>query len=134
MERSSDLEGLTRELYDAMERGDGAFLADLISHGDDVVMIGSDPREWWRDFDTITRVWSKQLDELGGVKVEDADPHAYTSGDIGWMSDHPTMRLPDGTRIPFRLTGVYRREDEAWRLVQGHASIGVANEERSAPS
>lgn len=129
MKRARELEDLTRQLYDAMVRGDRSFVADVVSQGEDVVMIGTDPQEWWSDYDTIVRIWSQQLEEMSGVIVEDADPHAYASGDIGWMSDHPSFRLPDGSTLPFRLTGVYRREDGAWRLVQAHASIGVRNED-----
>lgn len=129
MERATEIEDLTRRLYDAMERGDGSVVAGLISNSEAALMIGTDPNEYWTDYETITRVWSKQLEELSGVKVEDADPHAYSSGDIAWMSDRPTFRTPDDVRAPFRITGVFRREDGAWKLVQGHASIGVENEE-----
>ena len=39
------------------------------------------------------------------------------------------MKLPDGTEIPFRITGVYHQENGEWKVVQWHASIGISNEE-----
>ncbi len=129
MERAPELEERTRQLYDAMGRGDADFLRDLVSRADGVTAIATDPEEWWEDYETITRIWGQQLAEAGGFVLEDANPRAYASGEVGWVADRPTFRLPDGTALPIRITGVYRREDGAWRLVQWHASIGVSNEE-----
>jgi hypothetical protein len=39
------------------------------------------------------------------------------------------MDASEDRQIPLRFTGDFSREDGAWRLVQGHASIGVPNEE-----
>jgi hypothetical protein len=36
--------------------------------------------------------------------------------------------LPDGQVVPFRLTAVFHREGQAWRMVQAHFSVGVPNE------
>jgi hypothetical protein len=40
-----------------------------------------------------------------------------------------SFRLPDGTEVPFRNTCVFVREDGEWKLIHGHTSIGVRNEE-----
>ena len=37
--------------------------------------------------------------------------------------------LEDGTEIPTRSTAVFHREDGEWKMVQGHKSVGVSNEE-----
>ena len=44
------------------------------------------------------------------------------------MADKITVRLPDGTEVPFRFTGVLRNED-GWKFVQVPFSLGVPNEE-----
>ena len=41
----------------------------------------------------------------------------------------PLFRMPDGTEIPFRNTVIFRQEDGEWKVVHGHSSIGVRNEE-----
>lgn len=39
------------------------------------------------------------------------------------------MTSPVGAGIGVRLTGVWHREGDAWKLIQFHASIGVPNDE-----
>ena len=53
---------------------------------------------------------------------------AYSEGNVGWVADRPTFRLPDGTQIPFRSTIVFRKEDGEWKVIQQHISIAVPNE------
>jgi len=52
--------------------------------------------------------------------------HAHAIGDVGWFDDRPTMRLPDGTELPLRLSGVAARVDGEWRVVQLHLSTATA--------
>jgi hypothetical protein len=55
---------------------------------------------------------------------------AYREGSVGWAIDRDALfRLPDGTEIPFRNTCVFLQEDGEWKLIHGHSSIGVRNEE-----
>jgi hypothetical protein len=39
------------------------------------------------------------------------------------------FQLLDGTEIPFRNTCVFLQEDGEWKLIHGHSSTGVRNEE-----
>jgi SnoaL-like protein len=129
LQRAEDVEDRTRELYAAIERGDSSFPADFIAHGDESLVIGTDPGEWWSGYEQIVGTWSKQIKETAGVTFEDSGLRAYASGDVAWVADQPTVKLPDGNSVTLRLTGVYRREDGVWKLAQWHASIGLANEE-----
>jgi hypothetical protein len=55
---------------------------------------------------------------------------AYREGSVGWSVDRDALfRLPDGTEVPFRNTYVFVQEDGEWKLIHGHTSIGVSNEE-----
>jgi hypothetical protein len=64
-----------------------------------------------------------------GITVVPGDTRGYREGDIGWVASRAAFRLPDGTEVPARMTAVFRRESGDWKVVQGHASIGVGNEE-----
>jgi SnoaL-like protein len=129
MERSTAIEDRTREVYGALERGDAAGVNALFSTQDGVLVIGTDPEEWWPGYDTITKIWETQLGEIGGIGVENADPRGYASGDAGWVADRPTLVIGGDNRIPLRITGVFTRENGEWKLAQWHASIGVSNEQ-----
>jgi SnoaL-like domain len=49
-----------------------------------------------------------------------------------WLVDQPTFFLPDGSSFKVRLTMVMRQEDERWKTVHGHSSVGVPDEEGRA--
>ena len=99
------------------------------SKKDGVVAIGTDAMEWWTGYATITRVFKAQLEEAGGFQILADTPQAYRDGSIGWVADQPTLKLPDGTKIPFRSTAVFQEEQDGWKIVQWHVSAGVSNED-----
>ncbi|MGH3921366.1 MAG: nuclear transport factor 2 family protein [Pseudonocardiaceae bacterium] len=129
MERSTEVEDLTRRIYDGMRRGDTDAVVGLISGQDGLVWIGTDPHEWWTGYDTVVEVFQAQLEATGGFEIVGQDPRGYREGDVGWVADQALLRMPDGTEVPIRLTAIAHREDGEWRFVQCHASIGVANQE-----
>jgi len=128
MEPSTELKELVLRTYVAMGNGDTSFYDHHLSHQEDVLIIGSDPNEWWIGYDTITQVFKAQMREMGGVSCLPGDPQAYRMGDVGWMADRPTFRLPDGTELPVRMSIVFVKEDGAWKVTHQHISIGVPNE------
>lgn len=129
MRRSPQIETRIRDFYAGLESGDAAAVSDLFSTQDGLIGIGTDPSEWWEGHDTLSAIWRAQLGELGAIGVEDADPHGYERGDVGWVADRPTFVVGGETRIPFRITGVFERENGTWRFTQFHASIGIRNED-----
>ena len=130
MQTSAELKDLTLGLYRALTSGDGAFLEQIVSRQEGVLVIGTDPREWWIGHLTITNRLKVQMEELGGAfPIIPGDPRAFSAGTVGWVADRAKFRLPDGSEIATRLSLVFEKEDAAWKIVQWHISVGVANEE-----
>ncbi len=129
MEPSTELKDLTLRSYEAFSSGDHSFFDRHLSHQDGVLAIGTDPNEWWAGYATIFKVFKAQMEEMGGFSLIAGAPQAYSEGSVGWAADQPKFRLPDGTEIPVRLTSVFRKENNDWKIVQWHVSIGVSNEE-----
>jgi hypothetical protein len=129
MERSDELRELTLQTYEALARGDGAFIENLFSREPGVHAIATDPNERWNGYETIVRVFGAQLAETGGFPIVAGEPQAYREGTVGWVEDQPGFRMPDETIVPFRLTAVFHKENDSWKAVQWHVSIGVPNEE-----
>jgi ketosteroid isomerase-like protein len=127
-QRSQELLDLLAAFYRAAQASDMDALERLISHSGSALMIGSDPQEWWSGYDDIRRVFIAQMEEMGGFPLSPGDPVAYAEGTMGWIADRPTLALPDG-KLEMRVSFVAHREDGQWRLVHGHFSIGVSNEE-----
>jgi len=135
MEHSDDLKDLTLRFYEAAASGDLSFFDRHVSRQEGVVFVGTDPKEWYEGFDALSEAASREEKRVPPRSVDDTDYvarrlQAYQEGSVGWVIDRDaSFRLPDGTEIPFRNTLVFRRENDEWKLVHGHSSIGVRNEE-----
>lgn len=117
-------------MYELMRTGDAESLIELIAE-DGVIFVGTDAEEWWQeDLAALHAAFREQLEATGGFDIFDEDPVGYSDGDVGWFSDHGSLRLPDGTVVPMRQTGVLRRVDGEWRIVQSHASVPADINER----
>jgi hypothetical protein len=126
MQRSDEVEALLKRLYELMRAGDGDRAVQLIADGDGVIFVGTDADEWWNSTSAARAALREQLEATGGFDIEPGDVRGYADGDVGWYDDQPTMRLPDGTVVPMRLTGVARRSGDSWVVVQGHLSVAAS--------
>ena len=127
MERSADLVAATQRFYDAFSTGDAATVTGLMSTSDALLFIGTDPDEWLTDHASVTQLLGAQVG--AGLKVRGGDIQAFEEGAVGWIADRGAFILPDGTEAPFRLTAVFHKQGDEWRIVQAHASFAVSNEE-----
>jgi hypothetical protein len=94
------------------------------------VYIGSDPNEWWEGFEAFVEAMRAQSEAMGGMQIVPGELQAYREGNVGWSIDRDaSFQLPDGTEIPFRNSCLFHQEDGEWKLIHGHTSIGVRNEE-----
>ena len=129
MEQSTELKDLYLRICEAQSNGDYSFFERYFSQKDGVLAIGTDPAEWWTGYATITKVFKAQLKEAGGFQILADIPQAYRDGSIGWVAGQPTLKLPDGTEMPVRLTAVFQKEQNGWKIVQWHFSTGISNED-----
>ena len=130
MEHASELKSLVLAFYDAVSRGDVSRLEGLLSRRGEVLFIGTDQNEWWIGRSSLVQSFKVQIGELGGkMPITGGDPQAYSEGTIGWVADRAKFSLPDGAEVPFRLTAVFRKEEDGWKIIQEHISIGVPNEQ-----
>ncbi len=131
MEQYGELRELTRRFYEAVARGDDAFLKRLVSRREGALFIGTDPDEWWEGSESFLGALRAQAEALGGnLQIVPGQLHAYREGTLGWVVNRgTTLRFPDGTEIPSRHTFVVHQEYGEWKLIHQHASVGVRNEE-----
>jgi len=129
MEQSTELKELYLRSCEAQSNGDYSFFESHFSQKDGVLAIGTDPTEWWAGYATITRVFKAQLKETGGFQILADTPQAYSDGSIGWVAGQPTIKLADGTEMQVRLTAVFQKEHNDWKIVQWHVSAGISNED-----
>ena len=123
MQRSDALRETTLSFYDRFSANDVESFDDLVSQ-DATLFIGTDDDEWFTDRAKLRGGFG-----YDGLRLDADDPEAWEEGDLGWVSDRPTMHAPGIGPIRTRFTGVFRREDSRWRLVLSHFSVGVPDEE-----
>jgi SnoaL-like domain len=128
MQQDPELKEVVLGFYGAWESGNAASFAEMTSDEPGMVFIGTDSEEWWESRDRLAQAAHAQHEEAA-YRVRPGELKAYRIGDFGIIADRPTFILPDGTESPFRFTAVFQKEGGTWKLVQAHASIGVANED-----
>jgi SnoaL-like protein len=134
IERSPEVEQSMRDAFAMMQRRDIEALMARTSSQPGVIMIGSDPDEWYAGRDAIEAM---ARDAGGGEGAEMPtstmdEIEGYRDGDLGFANVRGTWTM-GGTSVPFRLTTVVHLEDGEWKAVQSHASIGVPNSEMMNP-
>jgi hypothetical protein len=133
IERSPEVEQSMREAFAMMQRGDIEGLVARTSSQPGVMMIGSDPTEWYAGREAIEGMAREAA--AGGSEMPTStldEIEGYRDGDLGFANIRGTWTM-GGSSVPFRLTTVVHLEDGVWKAVQSHASIGVPNQEMMNP-
>ena len=123
MKESEGVKKAMLRFYDRFTAGDVGSFDQLVSKQATNV-IGTAPHEWIDDRETMRSQFGME-----GVRLQAGDVRAWEEGSIGWLADRPSFILPDGSAIETRLTAVTRHEDDEWRIVQSHFSIGISDEQ-----
>ena len=129
MQQSPELVDLVQRIYAALSNGDVSFFERHFSQQEGTLAIGTDPSEWWADYDTRMKVFRVQLEEMGNLTISTDGPQAYSEGSVGWAADRPSLHFADGTALPIRLSWVFHQEDTTWKIDQWHASTGMFNQD-----
>ena len=129
MQPSAELVAVSKRLFAALSASDLEALHGVIAHDDDVLVIGTDPDEWWAGPQTVHGILDAQLRELAGWSWAPTSLVAYESGETGWAAARVRVTFPDGSRQDLRTTIVFDLDRAQWKVVQWHISIGVANED-----
>ncbi len=131
MERSAELEAVTRRLWDAVDAGEMATAMAFVSSSEpDILWWGTDPGERWTDHAEMSAIFQAQADELGGgfpLRIRDVD--AWTEGTVGWSTAIGELTVDDLAQPQFRVATVWHMELGQWRAVSVVASLAIANEE-----
>jgi ketosteroid isomerase-like protein len=126
MERSEEVRQALLRYYERISAKDAAAFDELVSDDPATMVVGTAPGEVVRERHRLRYGF-----EAEGVTLRAGQPEAYAEGTLGWAIDEPVFAFPGGAEvgIRIRLTTVWHREGERWRLVHGHFSVGVPDDE-----
>jgi hypothetical protein len=89
------------------------------------LVIGTSPGEWVTERERLRFGF-----EAEGLEIAPGPaPAGFENGPVGWFVDEPTYTFPGGDQMRTRLTSVLQWDDEAWRIVHMHVSVGVPDDE-----
>ena len=131
MSLEDEVRKASEQFYAALNRmlhGDAASLADIWSHSADTTAmhpIGGRHAGWdqVRDsFDQVARIASSGQVRLGDQIIHVAGDVAY---ELGVERGQATMAGQQVT-IEQRVTNIYRRETDGWKIVHHHTDVSPA--------
>jgi ketosteroid isomerase-like protein len=126
MKSSVEVTRAFQDYLGAIAKGDVKAIDSLLA--EEVILIGTDPAEWWTGHDTALRAFATQMEEMGGgFPIHESNPQGFADGNVGWACDQPVLTLPDG-EVPLRVSAVFVKENGRWRVEHTHVSMGVKNE------
>ena len=126
---SNHIRALLDSIYESISSGDAsAYFAHI---DDDAVMIGTDEAEWWQGREAARPIIEAQLSEMSraGIRMTAGDPVVGEGGGAVWVSDRPTIHLPDGSSQQLRATLVATRDGDRLVVRQMHLSAPAPNQE-----
>ena len=119
MQPCDDLKNLVVQLYKSEALGGLVdFARQLYSHQVGVMVIGSDPKDGYKDYEAIIRFYEAASAAVLDINL--VELNAYRESTVGWVVDRVMARLPHCIEIPIRHTYIFHQENEAWKIVHAH--------------
>jgi len=107
----------------------GDAFADAMSSDPGTLLIGTDNIEWWDSQVSLRRAIKAQGQELEGARATVTQTEGWTDGSVGWGAGRFEVAFADGPGRQLRFTATVVNQADGWKIVQGHVSMGVPNEE-----
>jgi class 3 adenylate cyclase/ketosteroid isomerase-like protein len=121
VERSEEIRRVVQRFERAISDGDAPSVLGRLSTDPGLLVIGSDPAEWWVGSEARL-VWERQLEEFQDeFRVTANRIEAFEEGTVGWASVHETIDW-DGRTIDGRASYILHLEHGEWKVVQVHYS------------
>jgi hypothetical protein len=124
MEPAPEVRDAYLQFTRGLSSGDVSSFEGMFSRAPGVIEIGSDPDAWSEGYESITDRLTAVSTGIAGTNIEPGDVKAFQEGTIAWLADRPTLTSPEGMKVSARVTAVFRREGDGWKIVQSHLSMG----------
>jgi class 3 adenylate cyclase len=124
VERSPELEAVSRRLIAAVNAGDPEGIAALATDLDpELLHIGTDPAEVWTPAGFVDVFRVQNAGNQAPLDLELL--RAWSEGSVGWAVMFGTIVTAEA-RVPVRISGVFRLVRGQWKVVHTHTSVGVS--------
>jgi ketosteroid isomerase-like protein len=118
---AGELEALTRELFEALDRKDAE--AVIRAAAKDVQGVDEISRKWMRGRDAIGTYFRETIGMVEDIHSTIGDVHETVQGDVGfvtcWLEQDYTLE-GKRTHVSAPTTVAYRRESNQWKILLIH--------------
>ena len=114
--------------FDALTAGDARRLIALMSRASYYIKIGTDENEYIQGGENMPEYYRHHVDSTEDFAITCDYLDVQERETVAWFYTRQTWNLKwQGKReqLAMRLTGVLEKEDDQWKFVQIHASLGV---------
>ena len=125
MTASIELVHIYRKFLEDVSSGNRAGINALLADDPGVILVGTAPDELIQGREEILSVISQAA--ARGFRVTPGLPLGYESGDTGWIVDRSHFSF-NGLAVADRMTAVFTRTQNGWRLVHLHHSVGIPDD------
>jgi hypothetical protein len=130
MEKSEEVRDVLSSLVETFGTEQmGAAFSNATSSEPGTLLIGTDPKEWWDTPESLSAALKAQGEELLGAVATVTHAEGWVQGDVGWGAVKIAVAFSAAPPATLRFTATLAREPDGWKMVQGHASVGVDNED-----
>jgi hypothetical protein len=131
MEISEELKNLILQAVEAENKEGTPVLGKYLSRNEHTMMMGSDPTEYYKGYDAISKALSPQIENLPKYTVTLGKVHAFSEGSVGWFVYTAVQKYETGSESPMRVNGVVHKEDGEWKVVFANFTLEVPNDKMS---
>ena len=125
---SDELRAVRSRLWAAFKRGDHDVFLARYTYAPGLTMFGTDASEYVTDRDSFAEYMRAQFSLVGGSPFGEPKIEAWVEGQIGWTVVRSTVTA-GAVEHDLRVTTIFRLEQDEWRVVHEHWSVGTPNEE-----
>ena len=123
---SVELVNLYLEFIEDVSSGNQPGINALLADDPGVILLGTAPDELIQGREAIISVISDATER--GFQLVPGSPLGYESGDTGWVVDRSHFSF-NGLEVADRMTAVFTRTQNGWRLVHLHHSVGIPDDQ-----
>ncbi len=125
MPASVELVNLYRKLLEDISSGNQSGIVAVLADDPGVILVGTAQDEFFEGRDAVISLVARVIE--AGVQLVLGSPLGYESGDTGWVVDRSHFSF-NGLEVADRMTAVFTRTQNGWRLVHLHHSVGIPDD------
>jgi len=118
---SPELTSVFSRLLEAFQEGNEPTVRGLMSPGEHTLIMGTDPREWFRGGEGVELILL-QMREMAAFDYETRRIEAFEHDGVGWVAADVVSHVGGGSSVELRMSATFVLEDASWRLVHLHTS------------